>query len=109
MTSPVEDRRIGTEVQQSHTLLRWVAAAAAANLGFMLLGGITIWVNDKKQDDAIARHGTEIAEKQTKREADLMRELLEAKIGGNTQGQLEIKQILVRMETAINDIRKEGQ
>lgn len=106
MTKDEQEQRIGTEVVQSHALLKWLITIAGANLGVFIVGGITIWVNDSTQDDKLLKHDVQIAQKQSISEAKLTRELLEAKIQTNSKSADEIKQILFRMEDSITQMRQ---
>lgn len=109
MSKEEQEKRIGTEVVQSHFLLKWLIGIAGANLAVFVVGGITIWVNDSTQDEKLLKHDVQIETKQSKAEAKLTRELLESKIGTNSNQGREIKQILFRMEDDIKAIRKQDR
>lgn len=95
------ERRISTEVVQSHFLLKWLIGIAGANLGVFLIGGVSIWVNDANQDTKLIKQGEAIELRQTKTEAALTKELLEAKIAINSKGNDEVKQILFSIQDDI--------
>lgn len=109
MSKEEQEQRIGTEVIQSHHLMKWVLGAVAANLAVFLVGGISIWVNDEKQDEKLHKHDVQIESKQSKDEAALLKELLEVKILANSKTGDDIKQILFRMEDDIKAIREQDR
>ena len=105
MSGAQQETRIGTEVVQSHSLLKWVMAVAGSNLLVLLVGGFNIYFNDAQQDKELVKQAHLIETKQSKAETRLLKELLEAKIAINSRAGDDIKQILFRMEDDIKAIR----